>query len=150
MCKRTYTKEERICKHVIEMPGHLVPEPGCGMCGIEKGKNNSIAWTIKQTPCDNCLASGRWAQTGTGKWYQIKNGPPQKLASGYKFPCQFLFSMPMISFWSDDRPGFIENFALVSRIHMLSGGSWQARTTWTLRWWFHVSGGGSILCVDKT
>lgn len=87
MCKRTYQKMKGACLHVIETSGNLIQADGCNNCGIEKGKNYGIGTTISHTPCDDCQAKGLWAQTASGKWYEVAEGGPQKFPT-YKFPCQ--------------------------------------------------------------
>lgn len=73
----------------IETPGSLVPDDGCGGCGIEKGINNSIASTTKATPCDDCQANGLWAKAADGQWYEVSEGGPRQFTSSFQFPCQF-------------------------------------------------------------
>ncbi|EZF28068.1 hypothetical protein H112_00049 [Trichophyton rubrum D6] len=71
MCRRNVSKRNFLCGHVLETLGSLVPEKGCGGCGIEKvekGENNDIGSSHVHSPCDDCLAKDLWAQGKNGKW----------------------------------------------------------------------------------
>lgn len=91
MCRRNVSKRNFLCGHVLETLGSLVPEKGCGGCGIEKvekGENNDIGSSHVHSPCDDCLAKDLWAQGKNGKWYEKEPGGPFQLSPGYKFPCK--------------------------------------------------------------
>lgn len=91
MCKRIYNIMKCACRHKIETPGSLIPD-GCNNCGVEKGRNNSIASTTSHIPCDDCKAQGLWAQMANGKWYEVATGGPQKFMTNFTFPCQILLT----------------------------------------------------------
>lgn len=86
ICKRTYNITTCACRHKIETPGSLVPDPRCHNCGVEKGKNMNIASSTSHFPCEDCKAKGLWAQAADGKWYEVATGGPQQFTPGFRFP----------------------------------------------------------------
>ncbi|EGE04588.1 hypothetical protein TEQG_03459 [Trichophyton equinum CBS 127.97] len=60
------SKRNFLCGHVLETLGSLVPEKGCGGCGIEKGENNDIGSSHVCSPCDDCIAKDLWARGKNG------------------------------------------------------------------------------------
>ena len=89
MCKRNVSKRTFACGHQLDSLGDLVPDGGCKGCGIEKGRNHSIASSVIPLPCDDCKVAGLWVQNKNGKWYKKSEGEPPEMSPGYKFPYQF-------------------------------------------------------------